>query len=128
MFINERMIIQPFYEQLPLENYQTYDLDLEGDIRLTKDLKTALNIIDKELDGFDFFDSGNFGLDADGSLVLIDYGMTKAMYEKQWVPLAEAGVLPQIYFEKCSVCHIEKGLRMYGKLDIDKRCVACGKE
>ena len=128
LFISEKYVIQPFYEQLPLNNNCSYDIDLEMDSRMTEDLKTALNVIDKELDGFDFEDSGNYGLDKDGKLILIDYGMTKKLYEEQWVPLAEGGTLPQIRFEKCRVCNVEKELRMYGENDTDNRCVDCGKD
>ena len=42
--------------------------------------------------------------------------------------IAEAGKLPQIRFEACRVCNIEKELRMYGEADKDNRCVACGKD
>lgn len=128
LFISEKYVIQPFYEQLPLDNNCSYDIDLEIDSRITEDLKTALNVIDKELDGFDFKDSGNYGFNEEGKLILIDYGMTKKLYEEQWVPLAEAGKLPQIRFEACRVCNIEKELRMYGEADKDNRCVACGKD
>lgn len=126
-FLNDNFMIQPYFKQLPLENHCTYDLDLNTDSRMTADLKTAINVIDRELDGFDFKDSGNYGLNKDGNLILIDYGMTKNLYEEQWVPLAEDGILPQIRFEKCNVCNVEKELRMYGEKDQDKRCVACGK-
>ncbi|MGE7912568.1 protein kinase [Lysinibacillus xylanilyticus] len=128
LYISEKYVIQPFYEQLPLNNNCSYDIDLEMDSRMTEDLKTALNVIDRELDGFDFEDSGNYGLDKDEKLILIDYGMTKKLYEEQWVPLAEAGTLPQIRFKKCRVCNVEKELRMYGENDTDNRCVDCGKD
>lgn len=128
LYISEKYVIQPFYKQLPLINNCSYDLDLETDSRMTEDLKAALNVIDTELDGFDFKDSGNYGLDKDGNLILIDYGMTKKLYEEQWVPLAEAGTLPQIRLEKCRVCNVEKELRMYGEADTDNRCVVCGKD
>lgn len=128
LFMSEKYVIQPFYEQLPLNNYCSYDLDIEMDSRMTGDLKAALYVFDQELDGFDFKDSGNYGLNEEGHLVLIDYGMTKTLYEEQWVPLAEAGTLPQIQFKKCQVCNIEKELRMYGENDTDLRCVACGKD
>lgn len=128
LYISEKYTIQPFYEQLPLNNNCSYDIDLEADLRMTEDLKAALHVIDKDLDGFDFKDSGNYGLDANGNLILIDYGMTKKLYEEQWVPLAEAGKLPQIRFEVCRVCNIKKELRMYGNDDKDNRCVECGKD
>ena len=128
LYISENYVIQPFYEQLPLDNNCSYDIDLEMDSRITEDLKAALNVIDKELDGFDFKDSGNYGFNEEGKLILIDYGMTKKLYEEQWVPLAEAGKLPQIRFEACRVCNIEKELRMYGEADKDNRCVECGKD
>ena len=114
-------------KQLPLEQECTYELDYKSDARMTKDLAEALRILDKELDGFDFFDSGNYGLNGQGQLVLIDFGMTKTLYEQEWVPLAEAGILPQIYSKVCSSCGIEKPIRLYGEQDTDIRCVACGK-
>ncbi|MEK5185280.1 protein kinase [Solibacillus sp. FSL W7-1324] len=128
LFLSENYVVQPFFEQVPLNNHCSYDIDLEKDPRITKDLKTAIQIIDKELDGFDFKDSGNYGINEKGNLVLIDYGMTKNLYEEQWVPLAEAGTLPQIRFEKCVVCNVEKELRMYGENDADNRCTTCGKD
>ncbi|MGM9949938.1 MAG: protein kinase [Lysinibacillus sp.] len=128
LYFDEEVMIQPYFEQLPLINHCSYDLNLQEDSRLTADLQEALSIIDKELNGFDFRDSGNYGLDGEGNLVLIDYGMTKKLYERKWVPLAEAGVLPQISFEQCQSCGMEKEIRTYGKEDADRRCVACGKE
>lgn len=128
LFLSDKYVVQPFYEQLPLHNHCSYDIDLENDPRMKEDLKTAIEVIDLELDGFDFIDSGNYGLNEEGHLVLIDYGMTKKLYEEQWVPLAEAGTLPQIRLEKCRVCNIEKELRMYGENDTDNRCVTCGKD
>lgn len=127
LFLNEHYMVQPYYEQLPLELECTYDLDLKSDTRLTKDLVDALRILDTELDGFDFLDSGNYGLNEQGELVLIDFGMTKTLYEKEWVPLAEEGILPQIFSKVCSSCGIEKEIRLYGEKDTDIRCVACGK-
>lgn len=128
LHITENYVIQPFYEQLPLRSHCSYDIDLANDPRMTADLKESLRVLDEQLDGFDFKDSDNYGLDKEGNLVLIDYGMTKKLYEDKWVPLAEAGKLPQIRFEACHVCHIEKELRMYGEADTDYRCVACGKD
>ena len=128
LYFDEDIMIQSYCEQLPLINHCSYDLNLQEDSRLTADLKEALSVIDKELDGFDFRDSGNYGLDGDGNLLLIDYGMTKELYENRWVPLAEAGVLPQISFETCQACDLEKEIRTYGKEDTDRRCVDCGKE
>ena len=54
--------------------------------------------------------------------------MTKKLYEKKWVPLAEAGILPQISLEVCQSCGVKKEIRTYGREDADRRCVACGKE
>lgn len=87
---------------------------MEKEIRLTADLK----------------DSGNYGLDDVGNLnlILIDYGMTKKLYERQWVPLAESGILPQITFAKCQSGGVEREIRTYGQEDVDIRCVACGKK
>ncbi len=87
-----------------------------------------MELLDKEFDSFDLKDSSNYGLNKEGKLTFIDYGMTKSLYEKQWVPLAESGILPQIDFDHCSVCGKKKELRMYGDSDHDKRCYSCGKE
>lgn len=57
LFLSEKYVVQPFYEQLPLHNYCSYDIDLENDPRMMEDLKTAIEVIDQELDGFDFKDS-----------------------------------------------------------------------
>ena len=127
LFLNEHYMVQPLFQPLPLEQECTYDLNLQSDPRLTKDLSKALQLLDSELDGFDFLDSGNYGLNNQGELVLIDYGMTKTLYEQEWVPLAEAGILPQIYSKMCNSCGIEKDIRLYGEQDTDIRCVACGK-
>lgn len=127
LFLNEHYMVQPFFQQLSLKHGCTYDLNLQSDTRVTKDLAEALKILDTELGGFDFIDSGNYGLNEQGELVLIDYGMTKKLYEQEWVPLAEAGILPQIYLKACYRCGIEKEIRLYGEHDTDIRCVACGK-
>lgn len=127
LFLNENYMVQPLYQQLPLKQDCTYDLNLKAEPRLTKDLSDALQILDTELDGFDFLDSGNYGLNRQGELILIDYGMTKTLYEQEWVPLADAGILPQIYSKVCSSCGLEKEIRLYGEQDVDIRCVACGK-
>ncbi|WP_107842115.1 hypothetical protein [Metasolibacillus meyeri] len=102
-------------------------MDVKNDARITSDLQLAINMIDKELDGFDYKDSGNYGINENGNLVLIDYGMTKKLYEKEWVPLAQKGIIPQIHFQQCTICKLEKELRMYGEADTDIRCVDCGK-
>ncbi|WP_255505198.1 hypothetical protein [Lysinibacillus sphaericus] len=77
----------------------------------------VLEILDKNFDCFDLIDSSNYGLNNYGKLVFIDYGMTKKLYEKEWVPLAEEGILPQIHFDFCIVCGLEKELRIYGDDD-----------
>ena len=127
-YLDQQMLIQPYFKPLPLENGCSYEINLIHDSRLTDDLKDAIHLIDSKLDGFDFLDSGNYGLDDKGNLILIDYGMTKKLYENEWVPLAESGILPQFFFNKCIICGLEKELRMYGDGDSDHRCIECGKE
>lgn len=61
-------------------------------------------------------------------LVLIDYGMSKKLYEEAWVPAAERGEVPQIEVDICECCGIEREIRMYGEQDQVKQCFACGKE
>ena len=128
LYTNEDIAIQPYYQSLPLKNGETYNIDLDLDKRLTSELRTAIDEIDKKYDGFDLLDRGNYGLNQNGKLILIDYGMTKMLYESEWVPLATAGILPQIFFEKCQVCRHNKELRIYGENDKDRRCIGCGKE
>ena len=128
LYTDHKLSIQPFYRPLPLKNGETYDIELKTDGRSTNALRECIKEIDKHYDGFDLLDSGNYGLNQNGNLILIDYGMTKKLYENKWVPLATAGILPQIYFEKCRICEQEKELRIYGEDDKDYRCLECGKE
>lgn len=128
VYVNEDICIQRYYENLELRDNQTYELNVVEDNRMSPRLRELLRELDQRFDSFDLKDSSNFALNAKGNLVLIDFGMTKSLYETEWVPLAEAGELPQIYFEKCRACGIEKELRMYGQADKDKRCYACGKQ
>lgn len=128
LYADEKLSIQPFYEPIPLKNGETYNIEFKTDDRSTEELREVIEEIDKKYDGFDLLDSGNYGLNHNGNLILIDYGMTKKLYENEWVPLATAGILPQIYFESCQVCGQEKELRVYGENDSDRRCLACGKE
>lgn len=64
LYFDKNIMIQPFYEQLPLIENSSYELQLQlqEETRLTADLKEALHMIDHELDGFDFKDSSNYGL------------------------------------------------------------------
>ncbi|WP_391117078.1 protein kinase [Psychrobacillus sp. L3] len=128
VYIDEQISIQKYYSNLPLISEQSYDLEISEDLRFTKELKAVIQLIDKEYDGFDLKDSGNYGLNENGHFVLIDYGMTKTLYEREWVPQAEDGILPQVYFEKCMKCGEEKELRIYGDTDLNRRCFACGKQ
>lgn len=128
LYLDEKTSIQPFVQALPLVNGETFDIDIKTDLRISASLKAAIEEIDRIHDGFDFLDSSNYGEDEHGQLMLLDYGMTKNLYETKWVPLAEAGVLPQIYFDPCTKCGVEKELRIYGENDMDRRCYECGKE
>lgn len=128
-YMDDFISIQDFYHPLELIDNQSYEINSEIHSHLMPDLfETVMNELDKNFDCFDLKDSSNFGLNNNGKLVLTDYGMTKELYEKDWVPLAEEGLLPQIYFESCNTCGEKKELRMYGDNDIDKRCYDCGKE
>ncbi|ALS77269.1 hypothetical protein AUO94_00800 [Planococcus kocurii] len=69
---DEKLSIQPFYEPLPLKRDETYNLELETDNCLTNELREVIEEIDKKYDGFDLLDSGNYGLNQDGNLILID--------------------------------------------------------
>ncbi|KIL51420.1 hypothetical protein KP77_09320 [Jeotgalibacillus alimentarius] len=126
MEVYEEYAVQAFASPLALKDFQTYDLSNE-DQRLTSEHLKLIELLDCEFDSFDLKDSGNFGMDDNGRLIFIDYGMTKKRYEQEWVPEADAGLIPQIYFEACQSCGIEKELRIYGEHDQDRRCVECGK-
>lgn len=128
-YVDEFISVQKYYKPLELKNNQSYEVKVEENRRLIPNLfDEVLEILDKNFDCFDLIDSSNYGLNSDGKFVFIDYGMTKKLYEKEWVPLAEEGILPQIHFDFCIVCGLEKELRMYGDDDKDKRCYDCGKE
>lgn len=128
-YVDEFISVQKYYKPLELKNNQSYEVKVEENRRLIPNLfDEVLEILDKNFDCFDLIDSSNYGLNNDGKLVFIDYGMTKKLYEKEWVPLAEVGILPQIHFDFCIICGLEKELRMYGEDDKDKRCYDCGKE
>lgn len=128
-YVDESISVQKYYKPLELRNNQTFEIDSMREEQLIPHVyEEVLKLLDKEFDSFDLKDSSNYGLNNSNKLVFIDYGMTKRLYETEWVPLAESGVLPQIYFDFCRVCGIEKELRMYGENDKDKRCYLCGKE
>ena len=128
-YFDDLISIQKYYAPLELIDNQSYEISLENHSHLIPDsFEKVLNELDRNFDCFDLKDSSNFGLDNEGKLVFIDYGMTKSLYETMWVPLAEDGILPQIYFDICNICGVEKELRMYGDEDKDKRCYECGKE
>lgn len=128
-YVDELISIQNFYEPVELKNNQSFEIDVKREQDLIPNMyKEVLFLLDKEFDSFDLKDSDNYGLNNKKKLVFIDYGMTKKLYETEWVPLAESGVLPQIHFDFCSVCGLEKELRMYGDHDQDNRCYLCGKE
>ncbi|GGA70017.1 protein kinase [Ornithinibacillus halotolerans] len=128
-YVDEQISVQHYYTPLELVNNQTYEIDsTKHQHFIPKNYQKVFNLLDDEFNSFDIRDSSNYGLDEENKLIFIDFGMTKKLYEEEWVPLAEAGILPQIDFDVCLICGEEKELRMYGENDTDKRCVACGKE
>ena len=128
-YVDEFMSIQKYYLPLDLNDNQSYEIDSEVHNHLIPNLfESVLDELDAKFDCFDLKDSSNFELNHKRKLVFTDYGMTKSLYENKWVPLAEEGILPQIYFELCDTCGEKKELRMYGNNDSDKRCFECGKE
>lgn len=128
-FVDELISIQKYYKPIERKNNQSFEIDMKRDQHLIPNMyEEVLFLLDKEFDSFDIKDSDNYGLNNQKKLVFIDYGMTKTLYETEWVPLADSGVLPQIHFDFCNVCGLEKELRMYGDHDQNKRCYSCGKE
>lgn len=128
-YVDECISIQRYYAPLEMRDNQSFEIDRKKDEDLIPEMyEEVLLQLDKEFDCFDLKDSSNYGLDSRNKLVFIDYGMSKKLYEQQWVPLAESGILPQIDYDYCTSCGIKKELRMYGDHDEDKRCFSCGKE
>lgn len=128
-YADEIISIQKYYQPLELRNHQSFEIDKYADAPLMPNLyEEVLNLLDKDFDCFDLKDSSNYGMNKQGKLTFIDYGMSKSLYTNSWVPLAEAGIIPQIDVEVCRMCGLKKELRMYGEHDLDKRCYSCGKE
>ncbi len=128
-YVDERFAVQKYYKPIEMKYNQSFDIDVMREAHLIPNkYEDILNLLGKDYDNFDIKDSGNYGLNDEGKLVFIDYGMTKTIYENEWVPLAESGELPQIHFDFCGVCKEQKELRMYGENDKDKRCYVCGKQ
>ncbi|GIO28263.1 hypothetical protein J43TS3_28740 [Ornithinibacillus bavariensis] len=128
-YVDNHISIQQYFQPLELLDGQSFEIDPKANVSLIPSMyEETLSLLDTEFDSFDLKNSSDYGLNNANQLVFIDYGMSKHLYETEWVPLAEAGVLPQIDFATCRVCGLEKELRMYGDNDDDKRCYACGKE
>lgn len=129
LYVDERLAVQQYCTPIKRLNNQSFEIDRKQHSSLFPErYEEALRTLDRKFGGFDLKDSDNYGLNERGKLVFIDYGMSRSLYEKEWVPLAESGVLPQIDFDTCNRCGEKKELRMYGKADRDKRCYSCGKE
>lgn len=128
-YVDEIISIQKYYQPLELKHHQSFELDKNDDAQLLPNLyEEVLDLLDKDFDCFDLKDSSNYGMNKQGRLTFIDYGMSKSLYTNSWVPLAEAGIIPQIAFDVCRICGRKRELRMYGDHDQDKRCYSCGKE
>lgn len=128
-YVDETISIQKYYQPLELKNHQSFEIDGNIDAQLIPDLyEEVLELLDQDFDCFDLKDSSNYGMNEQGKLTFIDYGMSKNLYTNSWVPLAEAGIIPQIDVEVCGMCGLKKELRMYGDHDLDQRCYSCGKE
>lgn len=128
-YVDKNIAVQRFYEPMELIQNQSYEIDpVKHGHLILESYSVVFHMLDTEFDSFDLKDSSNYGLTHENKLIFIDYGMTKKLYENEWVPLAEAGILPQVDFDYCRVCGEEKEIRIYGDDDTDKRCYACGKE
>lgn len=128
-YVNKEICIQQYYQEVPMYDNQTFDIqEKKGLWEFPSYYEECIEVLDKEWDVFDIRDSSNYGMNERRVLVLIDYGMSKTLYEKEWVPAAEKGDIPQIEVHICGTCGIKKEIRMYGKNDLDIRCITCGKE
>ncbi|GEN32099.1 hypothetical protein HNQ35_002550 [Cerasibacillus quisquiliarum] len=128
-YVDKKFSIQKYYHPLELIDNQSFEINTTQHANLLPNrYEEVLDLLDKDFDSFDLKDSSNYGLNEEGKLIFIDYGMSKKLYEREWVPLAESGILPQIDFDYCRVCGQKRELRMYGDHDSDRRCYDCGKE
>lgn len=128
-YVEDKFSIQHFFDNIPFINEQSYDIyEEKGNWVFPQLFHECMEYLDKKWDSFDVKDSSNFGLNENNELVLIDYGMSKSLYENKWVPAAEKGDVPQIEVHICDMCKTNKEIRMYGEEDQDIRCVSCGKE
>ncbi|WP_374966748.1 protein kinase [Lysinibacillus sp. RS5] len=73
LYLDEKISIQPYVQTLPLVNGETFDIDYKTDLRISVNLKEAIEEIERAHDGFDFLDSSNYGEDDQSQLILIDY-------------------------------------------------------
>lgn len=127
--VNEQFCVQDYYNEVPMDDHQSFDIDeRRGFWEFPKEYDACLKVLDEEWDAFDMKDSSNYGINENKELILIDYGMSKTLYEQEWVPAAERGEIPQIEVHRCTCCGVKKEIRMYGDNDLDIRCIACGKE
>ncbi|MFD2831354.1 protein kinase [Corticicoccus populi] len=124
-YTDETMSIQKYYPNLELIEGQSYELNnrTHRDL-LPEHYDEAVQILDETFDIFDIKESDNYGLNQDNKVVFIDYGMTKELYNSDWRPLAESGVLPQVEFTTCTECLREKEIRVYGT-DTGRICAEC---
>ncbi|MBB2479294.1 protein kinase [Bacillus sp. APMAM] len=128
-YVDKEVCIQQYYQEVPMYDNQTFDIhERSGYWTFPIHYDECIEVLDNEWDVFDIKDSSNYGINEKQKLVLIDYGMSKTLYEKEWVPAAEKGEVPQIEVHICRGCGTQKEIRMYGKDDSDIRCIACGKE
>lgn len=89
-YVDESISVQRYYKPIELRNNQSFEIDVKREQDIIPNMyQGVLTLLDKEFDSFDLKDSGNYGLNNENRLVFIDYGMTKKLYEKEWVPLAE---------------------------------------
>jgi len=110
-------------------DYQSFNIrERESFWKFPTHYDECMEILDKKFDSFDLKDSSNYGINEKNELVFIDYGMSKQLYNEQWVPAVERGEVPHIEIHKCDICGIRKEIRIYGEADNDRRCLECGKE
>ncbi|QUW20275.1 hypothetical protein JSQ81_10325 [Sporosarcina sp. Marseille-Q4063] len=115
-YADEQVCIQHYFKELPMYDYQSFDINERvGFWDFPNQFEECLELLDTKFDVFDIRDSSNYGLNNKNELVLIDYGMSKTLYETAWVPAAENGEVPQIEIEVCEACGIKKSCEFTGK-------------
>lgn len=83
LHVDETISIQKYSQPLELKNHQSFEIDGNIDAQLIPDLyEEVLELLDQDFDCYDLKDSSNYGMNEQGKLTFIDYGMSKNLYTR----------------------------------------------